>query len=140
MLTDERCPHCPRREAGLPSCIGQGCPAYCGLAARDELEWVARILAWTPPRPEIEHSDGTFVPTETNTATEAAPLRPSVAVSLSVLNRMKACPHRAETSSCGCGGMATCARDGREVNHADCFACLQSPTGADPPGSSDSGS
>jgi hypothetical protein len=60
----------------------------------------------------------------------AQPERPSVAESLRMVEAMKACPHRTAETGCGCGGMARCAlgkgRGDGLVNHADCFACLQS--------------
>jgi hypothetical protein len=118
MLTD-RCEGCPRIEAGLPECLGQHCPDYCTMAREGHADFITLLLAWQPmevveARPET-----------------AAATRPSVAESLSVLERMKACPHRTDETGCGCGGMARCAlgkgRDGL-VNHADCFACLQAPS------------
>lgn len=118
MLTD-RCASCPRVGAGLPSCIGLICPAYCTTMREGLALYTEQILAWQPPPEEgVTHS--------------AAPIwvvtRPSVAQSLSTLDRMKACPHRTNDTGCGCGGLACCAlgkgRDGL-VNHADCFACLQ---------------
>lgn len=124
MLT--QCPECPRRAAGLPGhCIGQSMinDSYCLRARMGDWRSIDAILTWQPGgEPAV-----TQVP-----VSPTPPIRPSVAESLSVLERMRACPHRTAEASCGCGGMATCAlgkgRDGL-ASHRDCFACLRSAPG-----------
>jgi len=120
-VLNERCAGCPRREAGLPDCIGENLPAYCAIAKTGHPGFITRILAWQPMDAEGETQSA---------EPPASAARPVVAESLATLDRMKACPHRTSETSCGCGGMARCAlgkgHDGL-VNHADCFGCLQSP-------------
>jgi hypothetical protein len=132
-----QCADCPRRAAGLAGpCIAQHMinDVYCVLARMGEAWALAAILAWQPCGLATEHATG-----EPSTS----PALPSVAESLSVLQQMKACPHRTAETTCGCGGVATCTLGkgkGGLVSHADCFACLQAPTGADRRASSGSGS
>lgn len=148
--TRGRCPQCPMTAAGLPGpCLGERMPAvtYCELARSDIPSVIRTILAWQPSeRAEIEYSDGMdawTLPERASPAADLASLRPSVAASLSVLERMRECDSRTEETSCGCGGLARCARGkGRDglVSHTDCFSCLQTTTGAARQASSNSGS
>jgi hypothetical protein len=121
-MLSEPCTGCPRREAGLPSCIGLYCPAYCAAIGEGHALFIPNVLAWQPPA------------VEGITYTAEAPAvahRPTVAASLDTLAEMKRCPERTPEAGCGCGGLARCALGkGREglVNHADCFACLQAPS------------
>lgn len=127
MLT-VRCTGCPRTSAGLPSCIGLTCPAYCATIAEGHQRFITRIITWQPMPAEDASYSNEYV---------AVAFRPSVTESLSILGRMKACPNRTDEIRCGCGGLAKCGlgkgHDGL-VNHADCIECLQRPVeGNGPP-------
>src|SRR5262245_10826916 len=113
-----RCAHCPAPE-GRP-CLAQVArhPRWCQLIDPASSIYDPRYRATLEAYPDVPEP-------------EPAPM--PVAESLDLLEEMKLCPNRTPETECGCGGLARCAlgkgRDGL-VNHADCFACLQTPSGA----------
>ena len=135
-----QCIHCPRRVAGLPGdCIGQYTRgAYCTLVQEDGECWTPAILSWEAPRPVVTYS--TDPPPEPAPAlVEVATARPSIAASLSLWGRIRACPHWTKSTDCGCG-VNECALgkgDRGRVGHHDCFECLKATEA--PPDSGSSG-
>ena len=104
---ETRCPHCPAEEGAR--CKGQEIRRLCEL---------------------VDPTSAAYNPAYVSLLVQAADAgeRPSARETLALLRRMNACPDRFAETTCGCAGLARCARgQGRAglVNHLDCFQCLR---------------
>jgi hypothetical protein len=114
---ETRCSHCPVGEGSR--CKGQEIRRLCELVDPTS---AAYNPAYKPLLPEREEGSP-----DPEGAAGAGGL-PSVSESLALLRRLNACPDRFAETTCGCAGLARCARgQGRQglVNHLDCFQCLR---------------
>lgn len=113
------CPMCPC--IGDLECLAATHPErfgyFCAFSASDDPDRRAHVLG---------HSRLGADPTYEPCNDTIEPDCPDVASQLVLIAQMKACPHWASSSTCGCGSnrCALGKGQGGVVSHADCFACL----------------